>query len=377
MTYFRQNINALSGYVPGEQPPPEAKVIKLNTNENPYPPSPEVLKVLQELQGELLRRYPDPMAGAFRQSASQVLRVPADWILVGNGSDDLLTMIIRACTEPGRQVVYPMPTYVLYRTLAQIQGAECMEVAYPEDYSLPVEQLIEAQGAVTFVASPNSPSGTVAPVELLDKLAAQLAGVLVIDEAYVDFAESDALELVKRHDNVIILRTLSKGYSLAGLRLGFGVANPALLEGLIKVKDSYNVDAVACAVGAVAIADQSHKNTNAQKIKASRTQMASALEQLGFQVWPSQANFLLVGVSGAATEELAELSPKELPEGNAEYLYEMLKQRGILVRYFKQPRLADKLRITVGTPEQNETLIKVLGEVITSVMPKDLGVIRY
>jgi len=377
MTYFRQNINALSGYVPGEQPPPEAKVIKLNTNENPYPPSPEVLKVLQELQGELLRRYPDPMAGAFRQSASQVLRVPADWILVGNGSDDLLTMIIRACTEPGRQVVYPMPTYVLYRTLAQIQGAECMEVAYPDDYSLPVEQLIEAQGTVTFVASPNSPSGTVAPVELLDKLAAQLSGVLVIDEAYVDFAESDALELVKRHDNVIILRTLSKGYSLAGLRLGFGVGNPALLEGLIKVKDSYNVDAVACAVGAVAIADQSHKNTNAQKIKASRTQMASALEQLGFQVWPSQANFLLVGVSGAATEELAELSPKELPEGNAEYLYEMLKQRGILVRYFKQPRLADKLRITVGTPEQNETLIKVLGEVITSVMPKDLGVIRY
>jgi len=376
MTYFRQNINTLSGYVPGEQPPPDAKVIKLNTNENPYPPSAEVLKVLQELQGELLRRYPDPMAGAFRQSASQVLGVPADWILVGNGSDDLLTMIIRACTEPGRQVVYPMPTYVLYRTLAQIQGAECMEVAYPEDYSLPVEQLIEAQGAVTFVASPNSPSGTVAPVELLDKLAAQLAGVLVIDEAYVDFAESDALELVKRHDNVIILRTLSKGYSLAGLRLGFGVANPALLEGLIKVKDSYNVDAVACAIGAVAIADQSHKNTNAQKIKASRTQMASALEQLGFQVWPSQANFLLVGVSGAATEELAELSPKELPSGNAEYLYEMLKQRGILVRYFKQPRLADKLRITVGTPEQNETLIKVLGEVITSVMPKDLGVIR-
>ncbi len=376
MTYFRQNINALSGYVPGEQPPPDAKVIKLNTNENPYPPSPEVLKVLQELQGELLRRYPDPMAGAFRQSASQVLGVPADWILVGNGSDDLLTMIIRACTEPGRQVVYPMPTYVLYRTLAQIQGAECMEVAYPEDYSLPVEQLIEAQGAVTFVASPNSPSGTVASVELLDKLATQLSGVLVIDEAYVDFAESDALELVKRHDNVIILRTLSKGYSLAGLRLGFGVANPALLEGLIKVKDSYNVDAVACAVGAVAIADQSHKNTNAQKIKASRTQMASALKQLGFQVWPSEANFLLVGVSGAATEELAGLSPKELPEGNAEYLYEMLKQRGILVRYFKQPRLADKLRITVGTPEQNETLIKVLGEVLTSVMPKDLGVIR-
>src|SRR4028119_393273 len=282
MNYFRDNIKALSGYVPGEQPRPEAKVIKLNTNENPYPPSPAALTVLQEMEGELLRRYPDPMATAFRQSASQVLGVPADWILVGNGSDDLLTMIVRACTEPGRRVVYPMPTYVLYRTLAQIQDSEVVEVPYHEDYSLPVEQMIAAGGAVTFVASPNSPSGTATPIELLDKLAMQLSGVLVIDEAYVDFAESDALELVKKYDNVIVLRTLSKGYSLAGLRLGFGVANPALLEGLIKVKDSYNVDAVACAVGAAAIADQDHKNTNANMIKVSRAQMADALKELGF-----------------------------------------------------------------------------------------------
>ncbi|HEY9632039.1 MAG TPA: histidinol-phosphate transaminase [Coleofasciculaceae cyanobacterium] len=350
MTYFRPNINDMSGYVPGEQPQPGTKVIKLNTNENPYPPSPAALQVLQELGGEFLRRYPDPMAGPFRQSASQVLGVPADWILVGNGSDDLLTMIIRACSEPGRRVVYPMPTYVLYRTLTQIQGAEFVEVPYHEDYGLPIEQLIDAQGAITFVASPNSPSGTTAPVELLDKLAAQLSGVLVVDEAYVDFAESDALELVNKYDNVIVLRTLSKGYSLAGLRLGFGVANPKLLEGLIKVKDSYNLDAIACAVGAAAIADQNHKNTNAQKIKASRTQMADALKDLGFHVLPSEANFLLA----------------QSPLGNAQPLYQMLKQQGILVRYFNQPRLDDKLRITVGTPEQNETLLKVLGELMTS-----------
>jgi histidinol-phosphate aminotransferase len=353
MTYFRPNINAMSGYVPGEQPPPGTKVIKLNTNENPYPPSPEALKVLRELDGELLRRYPDPMAGAFRDAASQVLGVPADWILVGNGSDDLLTMIIRACSEPGRGVVYPMPTYVLYRTLAQIQGADYVEVPYHEDYTLPVEQLIEAGGAVTFVASPNSPSGTVAPLEQLEKLAAQLSGVLVIDEAYVDFAESNALELVKTYDNVIVLRTLSKGYSLAGLRLGFGMANPSLLEGLIKVKDSYNVDAVACAVGAAAIADRNHTTANAQKIKASRSQMTDALQQLGFNVLPSQANFLLA----------------QFPSGNAESLYKSLKERGILVRYFNQPRLTDKLRITVGTPEQNEALIKALGEILALNLP--------
>lgn len=349
MTFFRPNINAMSGYVPGEQPLPGTQVIKLNTNENPYPPSPAALQVLRELEGELLRRYPDPMAGAFREAASQVLGVPADWILVGNGSDDLLTMIIRACSEPGQRVVYPMPTYVLYRTLTQIQGAEFVEVPYQENYTLPVESLIEAQGAVTFVASPNSPSGTVASVEQLEKLATHLSGVLVIDEAYVDFAETDALEVVKNYDNVIILRTLSKGYSLAGLRLGFGVANPALLEGLIKVKDSYNVDAVACAVGAAAIADQDHKNTNANMIKVSRAQMADDLQKLGFHVLPSQANFLLA----------------QFPEGNAEFLYKSLKERGILVRYFNQPQLTDKLRITVGTPEQNEALIKVLSEVLT------------
>jgi histidinol-phosphate aminotransferase len=266
-------------------------------------------------------------------------------------------MIIRACSEPGRGVVYPMPTYVLYRTLAQIQGADYVEVPYHEDYTLPVEQLIEAGGAVTFVASPNSPSGTVAPMEQLEKLAAQLSGVLVIDEAYVDFAESNALELVKTYDNVIVLRTLSKGYSLAGLRLGFGVANPSLLEGLIKVKDSYNVDAVACAIGAAAIADRNHTTANAQKIKASRSQMADALQQLGFNVLPSQANFLLA----------------QFPSGNAESLYKSLKERGILVRYFNQPRLTDKLRITVGTPEQNEALIKALGEILALNLPVNEG----
>jgi histidinol-phosphate aminotransferase len=266
-------------------------------------------------------------------------------------------MIIRACCEPGRGVVYPMPTYVLYRTLAQIQGAEIKEVPYQEDYTLPIQELIEAQGAVTFVASPNSPSGTVASVEQLEELATQLSGVLVIDEAYVDFAEADALEVVRKYDNVIILRTLSKGYSLAGLRLGFGVANPALLEGLIKVKDSYNVDAVACAVGAAAIANQDHKNTNANMIKVSRAQIADDLQKLGFYVLPSQANFLLA----------------QFPEGNAEFLYKGLKERGILVRYFNQSRLTDKLRITVGTPEQNEALIKLLSEILTLEISKSVS----
>ncbi|NJK77337.1 MAG: histidinol-phosphate transaminase [Microcoleus sp. SU_5_6] len=348
MNYFRKSIHELSGYVPGEQPGVGTTVIKLNSNENPYPPSPQALQVLREIDGEMLRRYPDPTAKNFRLAASKVLGVPDDWIAVGNGSDDLLNLIVRAVGEPGKQVVCPSPTYVLYRTLTEIQDAEFVEVPYPEDYQLPVELLIAAKGAVTFVASPNSPSGTAISVADLEKLARELSGILVIDEAYVDFAEENALDLTKRYGNVIVLRTLSKGYSLAGLRLGFCIANPELLAELNKVKDSYNVDAIAYAVAASAIADRDYKIANAEKIKASRGKLAISFKELGFQVWPSQTNFLLV----------------RPPQGDAERIYQILKAQGILIRYFNQPRLTDKLRITVGTEEQNQILVKTLKKIL-------------
>lgn len=344
MNYFRKSIHEMSGYIPGEQPPLGSKIIKLNSNENAYLPSQKALKVLQEIDGEMLRRYPDPTAKQFRLVAGQVLGVPDDWIVVGNGSDDLLNLIVRAVGGTGKQVVCPSPTYVLYRTLAEIQDAEFLEVPYPDDYQLPVDLLIAAQGAVTFVASPNSPSGTAISVADLDKLAKGLSGILVIDEAYVDFAENNALELTKKYNNVIVLRTLSKGYSLAGLRLGFGIANPALIAELNKIKDSYNVDALAYLVGAAAIADQNYKTANAEKIKASRSKLALSLKELGFDIWPSQTNFLLV----------------RPPNGDSERIYQRLKVEGILIRYFNQPRLADKLRITVGTEEQNQILIQTL-----------------
>ena len=348
MNYFRKIIQEMSGYVPGEQPPLGTKIIKLNSNENPYPPSPKALKVLQEIDGEMLRRYPDPTGKSFRMAASKVFGVADDWIVVGNGSDDLLNLIVRAVGEAGKPVVCPAPTYVLYRTLAEIQEAEFVEVPYPDDYKLPVDLLIAARGAVTFVASPNSPSGTALSVADLEKLAKELSGILVIDEAYVDFAEENALNLTETYSNVIVLRTLSKGYSLAGLRLGLAIANPALLAELNKIKDSYNVDVLAYAVGAAAIADQDHKIANAEKIKASRAKLAVSFQELGFDVWPSQTNFLLV----------------RPPNGDAERIYQTLKVRGILIRYFNQPRLEDKLRISVGTEEQNQILVKTLKEIL-------------
>jgi len=345
MSYFRPAIDAMTGYVPGEQPKTGIKIIKLNTNENPYPPSPKAIAALQNVDADALRRYPDPFAHEFCQAVSDVLGVPKDWVIVGNGSDDVLNILIRAAAEGrNRKVVYPMPTYVLYRTLANMQPAEIVEVPYGENFQLPITELVAANGAVTFIASPNSPSGHIVPLDDLRKLAQQVSGIVAIDEAYIDFAEYSALPLVQEFDNVIVLRTLSKGYSLAGLRLGFGVANPSLISGLFKVKDSYNIDAVAIAVGTAAMRDRDYKNANAEKVKISRTKLTNDLKNLGFVVPESHGNFVLT-------------TP---PQGNAEEIYLKLKESGILVRYFNQAGLADKLRITVGTDEQNQALIDFL-----------------
>jgi histidinol-phosphate aminotransferase len=345
MSYFRPAIDAMTGYVPGEQPKPGTKIIKLNTNENPYPPSPKAMEVLRNLDSEWLRRYPDPFARDFCHAVSDALGVPADWVIVGNGSDDVLNILVRACAEGSdRKIVYPIPTYVLYSTLAAMQPARVVEIPYGPDFKLPIDELVSMQGAITFIASPNSPSGHLVPLDGLRELARRVPGVLAIDEAYTDFADFSALPLVHEFENVIILRTLSKGYSLAGLRMGFGIANPKLLAGLFKVKDSYNIDAIATAVGTASMRDQTYKNECAEKVKESRSKLTVDLKNLGFTVLDSQANFLLA-------------TP---PEGNAETLYLALKERGILVRYFKQPGLSDKLRITVGTDEQNRTLIEAL-----------------
>ncbi|MEM7716093.1 MAG: histidinol-phosphate transaminase, partial [Cyanobacteria bacterium P01_A01_bin.68] len=234
------------------------------------------------------------------------------------------------------------------RTLVEMQPAQTVEIDYPEDYKLPIDELVKVDGAVTFIATPNSPSAHIVPIEDLRELASRLSGVLVIDEAYCDFAANDALSVVKEFENVISIRTLSKGYSLAGIRLGFGIANPKLLSGLYKIKDSYNIDAIACAIGAAAMRDQDYKNNCAEKVKISRVKLSEDLERLGFKVWDSQTNFLLT----------------QPPQGNAEYLYLKLKEQGILIRYFKQEGLEDKLRIAVGTEEENEVLVKALSELM-------------
>ena len=348
MPYFRKNIDEMAAYVPGEQPKDTDRVIKLNTNENPYPPSPKAMAVLGELGPDVFRLYPDPMASSARRALSAVLGVPLAHILPGNGSDDLIMMIARACAGEGGRVVYPVPTFGFYHTQAAVQGAEIVEVPFGEDFALPTDALAEADGAVTFVANPNSPTGTYADSDQLAELARRLRGVLVVDEAYADFARGNALALVERFENVIVLRTMSKGYSLAGLRLAFGIAQPALLAGLMKTKAIYTVSGAADAVGAAAIADQDHKNAGAARIVASRESLARGLGELGFRVWPSEANFLLA----------------RPPAGNAGEVHQALARRRILVRHFTQPAIADCLRISIGTDEQNQALLAALREIL-------------
>jgi histidinol-phosphate aminotransferase len=332
----------MAGYVPGEQPR-EGAYVKLNTNENPYPPSPRVVAALQEaVASDWLRKYPDPVGTVFRQAAGRALGVDPDAILIGNGSDDILTIVTRAFVPEGGLVVSPSPSYILYRTLAEIQGARYQAVPFTADWQLPAPWPVR-DAHLTLVPNPNSPSGSAVPTAQLAALADQLSGPLVIDEAYADFAEGNALALHQR-ENVIVSRTLSKSYSLAGMRFGFGVARPALVRELIKVKDSYNCDVLSLVAATAALEDQDYLHRTRDRILRTRQRLECELAALGFAVTPSQANFVWCR--------------RETP--SAKSLYEVLKRRKILVRYMSYAGYGDGLRITVGTDEEVDRLLQEL-----------------
>ena len=338
MSFFRPNIERMSGYTPGEQPH-DSGFVKLNTNENPYPPSPKVLEALRAWVGPGLRLYPQPTAMPVRERVARMFDVDTTNVIVGNGSDDLLTIVIRSFVDPGDVVAYPVSTYSLYPALADIQGACAREVPFPEDYSLP-EGLFDKGARVTFLANPNSPTGTQAPLEEVGRLADAVSGVLIVDEAYVDFADSDCMSLARERENVIVMRTFSKSFALCGLRIGFAVAHEDLIRGMMKVKDSYNVNRLACVAGAAALDDIEYMRGRAGQIRATRARLAEGLRGLGWQVCPSHANFVFSRITGSPS---------------AEAIYEELKKRKILVRLF-----GDCLRITVGTDEEIDILFENL-----------------
>jgi histidinol-phosphate aminotransferase len=347
--HIRPNIRAMAGYTPGEQPR-GGEYIKLNTNENPFPPSPRVLEAIrQALTGDCLRKYPDPQGTAFRQAAARILGVDPEAILIGNGSDDILTIVTRAFVPEGGLVVSPTPSYLLYRTLADLQGARFQAVSFTSDWQLANPWPIR-DAHLSFVPNPNSPSGTAVPTAELERLAGELTGPLVVDEAYVDFADSHSLHLARR-PNVIITRSLSKSYALAGIRFGFGVADPAMVRELVKVKDSYNCDVLSLAAAAAALEDQDYFRATRDRVRATRERLIAALRRLGFTVTPSQANFVWC----------------RHPDRPVKPLYEELKRRRILVRYMNYEGYGDGLRITVGSDAEIDRLLAELATLLEQI----------
>ena len=344
MSYFRPEIDALAGYLPGEQPQ-GGKFIKLNTNENPYTASPAVARAIGAVVKGGLARYPDPTARAFRARAAQLLNVGEDWILCGNGSDEILTLATRAFVGQGQRLRLPYPSYILYKTLAQIQGAASEEVRFSADWTLSDDFAASRDDLrLVFLPNPNSPSGTLVPRDRVLELARRLPCPLLVDEAYVDFADRNCLDLVRECDNVLITRSLSKSYALAGLRFGFMVAQPHLIRGLEKIEDSYNCDAISIAAATAAIDDQAWLAETRSKIIATRNRLTAAMRELGFASVDSQANFVW--------------NPH--PRIAVRPLYEQLKEASVLVRYMNYADWGDGLRISVGNDQQIDAALDLL-----------------
>jgi len=343
------SVRRLEPYVPGEQPK-NRSVIKLNTNENPYPPSPLVAKVLAAYDVDRLRRYPDPVFTELRALLAERHSTNADRVFIGNGSDEVLTLAARSFVDSGEAIGSFDPSYSLYKTLAAIRDVPFVPSPLADDFSW-TAPVVEAGGtrvALFLLTNPNAPTSVMYPEDKIAAFAASFPGVVVVDEAYADFSGRTCMALAAAKDNrnVIVMRTLSKSYSLAGLRLGYCVGPEGLIEALYKVKDSYNVDALAQDVALAALSDLQWMKRNASKIAATRDRTADELRRRGWNVPTSSSNFLFA-------------RPAHRP---AAEIFEALRARNIFVRYFPGPRTGDRLRITIGTDADMDQLLSALAE---------------
>ena len=337
----RPDVAAMVGYVPGEQRH-GGGLVKLNTNENPYPPSPAVAEAVRRILADgHLNRYPDPLGRDFCRAAGERFGIDPDAVLACNGSDDALTVLTRGVTGADAKVVAPTPSYLLYRTLTQIQGCRFAEVPFDGDGDLPDD--FAAEAALALVPNPNSPTGTRMASRRLAELAGAGDGLFVVDEAYAEFADDPVLPLAARTAGLAVTRTMSKAYALAAVRFGYLVAKPELVAQLRKVKDSYNCDALAIAAATAALRDRDYYADVTARLLATRARLSAALADLGFAVTPSHANFVWITADRP-------LKP----------LFESLRERDILIRYFDYPASGEGLRITVGTDDQTDRLLDAL-----------------
>lgn len=353
MKLVRPLVEKLHAYVPGEQPKIKG-LIKLNTNENPYPPSPKVLQAVKDAVDARFRLYPNPTAQVLREKLAKLHGCGPQNIIAGNGSDELLAMAIRTFAEPAESkrgsasvVQYFTPSYSLYPVLADIHGATKNPVPLGKDFALPTiaelkkGRVWDFKAALTLVTTPNAPSGRGYPTADLEKLCRAQKGVVILDEAYVDFADANAMELALKLPNVIISRTFSKAYSLCYQRVGYFVAHPALITALDKIRDSYNVNGLGQIAAQATLDDLKYYRANFKKVIATRERLSRELTALGFFVAPSQTNFIFA-------------RPPKLP---AKQWLEELRARKILIRWFSYPETKDFIRITIGTDAEADALI--------------------
>jgi len=334
----------MRAYVPGEQPA-DLKVIKLNTNENPYPPSPAVLRALKRIDGDMLRRYPDPECRKLRTIIARLHKCSVSQVFVGNGSDEILALCSRAFVEDNGRIAFFEPSYSLYPVLARIRNVRRRVIRL--DRSLQGRMPSDCKAGLFYISNPNAPTGILYPKKEVVRFCKSFAGVVVLDEAYVDFSSSNCIDVALKLKNTLVLRTLSKSYSLAGLRVGYAIGSPELIATLFKIKDSYNIGRVAQSLATAALQDQAYMRANVRCIVGTRQKLVRALTAMGFTVLPSDANFVFARPAGIG----------------AEALYRRLRKRNILVRYFTGKATRDFLRITIGTDEQINKLLKAIAAI--------------
>ncbi|MBP3406251.1 MAG: histidinol-phosphate transaminase [Kiritimatiellae bacterium] len=342
-----KSVRILEAYTPGEQP--KAKnVVKLNTNENPYLPSPKCAEVLKDFDLDALRRYPDPVFTALRTRIAKIWKTVPECVFVGNGSDEILTLAAKAFVEDDEAIGSLDPSYSLYRTLAAIRNVPFVPSPLADDFTWR-KPVLEADGkkvSLFLLTNPNAPTGTVTPQDTISSFAAKFKGVVIVDEAYADFAKANCVSLATdaKNRNLIVMRTFSKSFSLAGLRVGYCIGPEDLIDALYKVKDSYNADAVAQSVALAALNDLPWMRNNAAKVKKTRARVAKELTRRGWDVLPSESNFLFARPAHRRASEL----------------FDDLRKMNIFVRYFKGARTGDRLRITVGTDAEMDALLNAL-----------------
>jgi histidinol-phosphate aminotransferase len=344
MKYWNARLKDAAEYIPGEQPQGPDEYIKLNTNENPFPPSKAVLEAIKASANESLKRYPDPAARKIREAYAAVRDIDPENIFVGNGSDEIFTLIFRGFVEPDGTAAFAYPSYALYATLAQMNGIKYDTVPLNKDFSYNMGLFLKKKYDLVIIANPNNPTGTYCEVGAIRSFLQKFKGLLVVDEAYVDFYGGSAAELVDEYDNVMVTHSMSKSYSLAGLRIGFAIAPADIIRGLMKIKDSYNVDIVAAAGAIAALKDKRGFNYNIELVVSNKEYLEESLTSLGFEIVPSRANFIFV----------------RHPDVKSSDLYERLKERKILVRHYTGPVQSDYIRISVGTMMEMKALIKEL-----------------